>query len=151
MRISVSSLLLIAIYPTSSCVILKNRENNMSSSTLRPLLEANRLLLGTNGTRELTINCVITFLGVCIWEGELDAGGEPMQLQELARRLGFAPTTLSQHMRYLGDFYRSDRPEGGAGLVRMEDYTGDRRRKVFFLTPRGKAIARNLEYILTRD
>lgn len=121
----------------------------MPSPAIRPLLEANRLLLGTNGTRELTINAVITFLGVCIWEGELDRNGDPIQLQELARRLDFSATTVSQHLRYLGDFYRSDR-DGGAGLVGTEDYTGDRRRKVFFLTQRGKAIARSLEYILTR-
>lgn len=123
----------------------------MSSPILRSLLEANKLLLGNNSTKELTINCVITFIGAALWEGELDENGEPMQLQELARRLGFAPTTVSQHVRYLGDYYRSDRPEGGAGLVRTADYPNDRRRKVFFLTQRGRAIARSLEYILTRD
>ncbi len=58
------------------------------------------------------------------------------------------PTTVSQHLRYLGYGYRTGKP--GLGLVETRENPDNRRKKVFALTPKGRGLVSQLELILRR-
>ncbi|MGO4838669.1 MarR family winged helix-turn-helix transcriptional regulator, partial [Rhizobiaceae sp. 2RAB30] len=73
----------------------------------------------------------------------------PMTLEELAAKVGMTPTTVSQHLRYLSYGYRPGKP--GLGLVETVENADNRRKKVFFLTPQGRALVAELEAILSAD
>jgi len=118
----------------------------MSTKHIRAYFEANRRLVAE--TREIPVAVAMSFLAVAIWEGGKDQNGEPMTLEELAVKVGVSATTMSQHLRYLGDRYREGRP--GLGLVDTEEYRPNRRKKVFYLTPRGRGLIRQLDLILRK-
>jgi DNA-binding transcriptional ArsR family regulator len=117
-------------------------------NVLRAYLEANRRVQATqnDGGQIMPIAILNTFLGAAIWGYEKGDLSEPATLEHLAERLGITPTTLSTHMRYLGDKYREGKE--GLGLVEMDIYPLNRRQKIFRLTPKGKALAAQLAYIL---
>ncbi|MCC5780513.1 hypothetical protein H7H48_15740 [Nitratireductor sp. B36] len=115
--------------------------------TLRAYLEANRRVQAAqNDGQIMPIAILNTFLGVAIWGQDHTKQGEPITLEHLAENLAITPTTLSTHLRYLSDKYRSGRE--GLELVVMETYPLNRRQKVVKLTQKGKALAQQLGFIL---
>jgi DNA-binding transcriptional ArsR family regulator len=113
------------------------------NSILRAYFEATRRVRAE--TKDFPVGILITFLSVALW-GDDKGGKEPFTLQELAERTGQSPTTVSQHLRYLGDYYRYGHE--GLGLVDTKIYQRNRRQKVAYLTPKGKALADQLTYIM---
>ena len=112
---------------------------NAEYACLSAVANACTVVLGLNP--ELPVSVFKTFLGVCLWGGN-GAGNEPLQLQELALRIGLPTTTVSRHLRYLGDWERQDVP--GMGLVRTDINVRNRRQKVASLTPQGIIVAGKL-------
>lgn len=96
--------------------------------------------------RDIPMSVALTFLGVALWERQEDSGAEPTTLEELAVKVGAPATTISQHLRYLGACYRDGRP--GLGLVETEEYPHNRRKKVFYLTSKGRGLIRQIDMIL---
>ncbi|WP_230173174.1 hypothetical protein [Rhizobium sp. CECT 9324] len=115
--------------------------------TLRAYLEANRRVQAaqTEDTQYIPITILNSFLGVALWGG-LTSKDEPTPLEVIAERLCITPQTLSTHLRYLGDKYRDGKE--GMGLVELDTYVLNRRMKVAKLTPKGRALADQLMYIL---
>ncbi len=111
------------------------------------LLQANKRLLAE--ARELPLGIAVTFLGVALWEDEEDADGSPLTLEDLAIRVGMSPTTISQHLRYLGENYRFGKP--GLGLVETWENPHNRRKKIAGLTPKGNGLVRQLGLIIRRS
>lgn len=100
------------------------------------LLHINRLFMASQ--KEITIALISTFLGVAIWYEEHSAGSR-LSLGDLARRLGLPASTVSRHLRYLGERQRKGVP--GMGLVEVMTTDDDARRKWVRLTPSGKELA----------
>lgn len=119
----------------------------LSSRTIRAYFEANRTMIAE--TKDMPIGILQTFLGAAIWGHDKSDTGEPMTLQELSDRVGLTPTTISQHLRYLGYGYRTGVP--GLGLVQTQEYPENRRMKTFGLTPRGRRLLERLEFILSTE
>lgn len=115
--------------------------------SLRAYLEANRRVQAaqTEATQYIPVTILNSFLGVALWGG-LSSKDEPTPLEVIAERLGITPQTLSTHLRYLGDKYREGKE--GMGLVELDTYVLNRRMKVARLTPKGRALADQLMYIL---
>ncbi|BCP55603.1 hypothetical protein K32_42200 [Kaistia sp. 32K] len=120
----------------------------MSTNTrhIRALLDAQRRLLAEH--RDLPVTVAATLLGVAVWEDHVDSAGERMSLEDLAARIGTAPSSLSQHMRYLGERYRFEKP--GLGFVQTYEHPSSGRKKTFHLTPRGRGLIRQLDLILRK-
>lgn len=118
----------------------------MSTRHIRAYFEANRRMMVEH--RDMPVTIALTFLGAALWESREDQHGEPMTLEELAVKVGSSATTISQHMRYLGEHYRDGKP--GLGLVETEEYRHNRRKKVFRLTPKGRGLIRQLDLILRK-
>lgn len=112
-------------------------------AALRAYFEANRVMLGLK--EEINTSIVNTFLGVAIWGG-LDHRDDPLTMQELSTRIGLPYTTVSRHLRYLGELERQGKP--GLDLVTTEIYHLNRRMKVTELTHKGKAIRDRIVYAL---
>lgn len=118
----------------------------MSTRHIKAYFEASRRLV--EDSRDLPVAIAITFLGVAIWEQREGNHGEPMTLEELAVKVGRSATTISQHLNYLGAIYREGKP--GLGLVGTTTYLPNRRKKVFYLTPKGRGLIRQLDMILRK-
>ena len=116
-----------------------------SHRAFRAYLAANQRVSAeqTRSDQFMTVSILNTFLGVALWGGD---DGEPTTLETIAANLGISPTTLSTHLRYLGDTYREGKP--GLGLVELEPYILNRRMKVVRLTRKGKTLADQIAYIL---
>lgn len=110
------------------------------------MFEANRRILAEH--RDIPVTVALTLLGVAIWEDQVDATGELMSLEDLAVKIGTAPTSLSQHTRYLGHRYRDGKP--GLGLVETREHPSSGRKKMFRLTPKGRGLIRQLDLILKK-
>jgi DNA-binding transcriptional ArsR family regulator len=111
---------------------------------LKGYFEANRTIMAERD--EIPATIINTFLGVVIWGEHQGSKGEPLTLKELSERVGLPYTTVSRHLRYLGDYERLGVP--GLGLVRTDIYPLNRRQKVATLTPKGKALASRLEHAI---
>lgn len=118
----------------------------MSSRHLRAYFEASRRLIME--TKEMPVAIAMTFVGVAIWEAQGDDDGDPMTLEELATKVGIPATTMSTHLRYLGNHYR--RNKTGLGLVETDEFRHNRRKKIFYLTPKGRGLIRQLDMILRK-
>jgi DNA-binding transcriptional ArsR family regulator len=118
-------------------------EGYNSKVALRAYFEANRRVLAE--ADEMPVSILNTFLGVALW-GYDRQKGDPLTIQELSEKVGLPYTTVSRHLRYLGDYYRADRP--GLDLVGTEIYAMNRRQKIAFLTTRGRALAEQLGFLL---
>ncbi|MER8948290.1 MULTISPECIES: hypothetical protein [unclassified Mesorhizobium] len=116
----------------------------MSSKTIRRYLEANRRMMAE--AKDVPIGISVAFLGAAIWGFDPRDPNDPLTLEDLADRLGFSPTTISQHMRYLGHGYREGTP--GLGLVGTVRNSDNGRKKIFYLTPRGRGLLSQIEFIL---
>lgn len=90
---------------------------------------------------ELPATILKTFLGVILW-GDRSRNEEPMTILELGERLEIAPSTVSRHLRYLGERERTG--VEGMGLVELHEYTLNRRYKTVHLTQQGRAVAKRL-------
>lgn len=111
---------------------------------VRAFFEANRLLMEIKA--EMPISIVNTFLGCFLWRFNEQQAGAPITILELSEKIGLPYTTVSRHLRYLGDWERTDVP--GCGLVETEVYTLNRRQKIVKLTTKGKRIMDRLLYTL---
>jgi len=118
----------------------------MSSNSIRAYFEANKRLVAE--TKEMPVLIANTFLAAALYEDVLHPNGDPMTLEDLAVRNGIVPTTISTHLAYLGEFYRRGKP--GLGLVATHEFSGNRRRKTFELTPKGRRLIGQLELIFKR-
>jgi DNA-binding MarR family transcriptional regulator len=118
----------------------------MSTRHIKAFFEANRRLVMES--RDVPVAIALTFLGAAIWETPEDQAGESLTLEELAVKVGYSATTVSQHLRYLGAHYRVGK--AGLGLVETHEYLHNRRRKVFRLTPKGRGLIRQLDLILRK-
>lgn len=118
----------------------------MSTSRIEAYFEASRRMMLEH--RDIPVSVSLTFLGVALWERHVDSAKEPMTLEELAVKVGAPASTISQHLRYLGEHYREGRP--GLGLVVTEEYQHNRRKKVFHLTAKGRGLVRQLDMILRK-
>lgn len=86
---------------------------------------------------EMPVSLMKTYLGVVLW-GADRRKSEPLTMMELAEKIGLPPTTVSRHLRYLGDFERPG--VSGANLVQTSINPLDRRQRVVELTPKGKSL-----------
>jgi DNA-binding MarR family transcriptional regulator len=118
----------------------------MSTSRIEAYFEASRRMMMEQ--RDIPMSVALTFLGAAIWERRKDSEAEPTTLEELAVKVGAPATTISQHLRYLGENYREGKP--GLGLVETEEYQHNRRKKVFYLTSKGRGLIRQLDMILRK-
>ncbi len=109
----------------------------------RRVFELIRIFMGLQ--HEINAPIMATFLGVTMW-GEDERPDDPVSIQELAERVGLNETTVSRHLRYLG----TQRRVGveGLGLVDTRTHPVDRRRKIVFLTRKGKALKDQLGFTL---
>jgi DNA-binding MarR family transcriptional regulator len=124
---------------------LTKRETSyvFDKETLKAYIAANQKVIAqSTGGQQITLAVLNTLLGAAVWGSDKTQGGEPATLEDLADHLGTSPTTISLHMRYLGDKYRADQP--GLELVTTEIYPLNRRKKTFRLTRRGEALAKQL-------
>ncbi|MER9178908.1 hypothetical protein [Mesorhizobium sp. M0767] len=120
---------------------------NTEQEVLRAYLEANKRVQATQTDGQIMPLAILnTFLGAALWGEDTETRGEPATLEALASRLDISPTTLSTHLRYLGDKYRADKE--GLNLVAVETYDLNRRMKTFRLTKKGRKLASALAYTL---
>jgi len=118
----------------------------MSDPTIRAYFEANKCLM--NVSRDMPLGVSLAFLGSAIWGQDRDDLSDPLTLEDLAARVGASPSTISQHLRYLSYGYRAGTP--GLGLVETAENTDNRRKKVFYLTPKGKGLVSQLQFIFSK-
>ncbi|WP_223478551.1 ArsR family transcriptional regulator [Oricola indica] len=118
-------------------------KKHLNFRTLQGYLDANLVMLSLKG--EINASIINTFLGVALWGGIHD-GEEPLTLHELASRIGLSETTVSRHLRYLGDWERQEKP--GMGLVKTDTYPRNRRQKVASLTTKGVHLRDQLLAVL---
>jgi hypothetical protein len=116
---------------------------------LRAYFEAGQYMASLSSTLELPVSIFVTFMGAAMWTNRRDHVDGPMPLEELAARTGKTPSSISSHLRYLGNRYRDDKP--GLGLVRTYEHPLNGRMKTFQLTPKGEAVAEHLRYLHGRD
>lgn len=116
-------------------------------TALRPYFEANRrVMVEWDSIPVTTLN---TFLGIAIW-GYQRSSADPLSILELSQKVGLPYTTVSRHLRLLGDGERAGLSRTGPKLVETAVYPLNRRMKIAYLTARGKALADQLDFILSR-
>ena len=116
-----------------------------SDQMLRQLFEANRRVLAE--APDMTLSVFSTFLGVALWGGS-SRTEDPLTFRELGEHIGLPYTTVSRHLRYLGEWQRPGVP--GLGLIKTDTWVLNQRQKTAALTPRGKALADQLLYFLDK-
>jgi DNA-binding MarR family transcriptional regulator len=116
-------------------------------TTVTPEIQTRRLLTlmqaiepWRNIRQTMPLQYVYTFLLVAAYPGR--------SVQELADLAGVGQTTMSRHLLDLGP--RNRHMEPGWGLVSIEAEYTDLRRHLVNLTPRGKALSRQLAEIMER-
>lgn len=115
---------------------------------LRALLEASRMVQSNaNQNQQVTLAVLNTFLGAALLSSD-KRDTDPHTLEDLATLVGVPPSTISLHMRYLGDKYREE--DDGMNLVLTEIFPLNRRKKSFRLTPKGRTLAQQIAYIIGR-
>lgn len=99
-------------------------------------------------TPHITVGLLNVLLGVERWGYVKGDRHEPMALEELAKNLGVAPTSVSQNMRDLGMVKRGGLP--GLGLVNTWENVGNHRKKCFAITLKGSNLMADLRQIFGR-
>lgn len=119
----------------------------MNKEVLKAYIAANQKVISHSlGGQQITLAVLNTLLGAAVWGHDKSKAADPATLEDLADYLGTSPTTISLHMRYLGDKYRAGQP--GLELVETEIYPLNRRKKTFRLTKKGEALAKQIVSIL---
>lgn len=95
---------------------------------------------------DLPVGILITFLGVAIWEERSINSEEAMSLMALSEALGMPNSTVSQNLRYLGTYYRKGKDS--LGLVLTKPNPNNRRQSLFYLSPKGRALATEISNML---
>ncbi|WP_150526784.1 hypothetical protein [Roseibium sediminis] len=113
---------------------------------LKGFFEANRVFLASRD--EINATLINTFLGVALYGHERD-DKEPLTIKELSEKVSLPYTTVSRHLRYLGDFERTG--VEGMGLVKTDIYILNRRQKIVSLTTKGKGVRDRLLFSLGVD
>lgn len=114
-------------------------------SAITHLLEATRLI--KSQARDMPLGISIAFLVAAICGTDARSpGGDAMTLEELAKRVDVSPTTMSQHLRYLGPGYREGTP--GLGLVETARHPDNGRKKIVFLTAKGRDLIAKIDRLL---
>ncbi|WP_210325274.1 hypothetical protein [Mesorhizobium silamurunense] len=114
------------------------------SPAIGRFLEATRLI--KSQARDMPLGISIAFLAAAICGFDSRSPDNAMTLEELADRVDVSPTTISQHLRYLGSGYREGTP--GLGLVETARHPDNGRKKVFFLTGKGRDLVARLDRVL---
>lgn len=109
----------------------------------RGYIEANRVFMEIR--EEIPASIMNTFLGVILW-GEDETRDGPITILELSEKIGLPYTTVSRHLRYLGEYERVGKP--GANLVKTEIYLMNRRQKTVSLTAKGKTVKDRIAFAL---
>jgi len=86
---------------------------------------------------DMTVAAAISFLMVAMFEGR--------SLREYADMLGCSHSTMSRHLLDLGEQNRKREP--GMMLIEQRPDTDDRRKNVYCLTPKGKALVDALDQL----
>ncbi len=122
-----------------------NRYAGGTGSAVARLLEATRLM--KTHARDMPLGISIAFLvsALCGLDPR-SSGGDAMALEELAKRVDVSPTTMSQHLRYLGPGYREGTP--GLGLVETARHPDNGRKKIVFLTDKGRDLIVKIDRLL---
>ncbi|RWD74888.1 MAG: hypothetical protein EOS37_01625 [Mesorhizobium sp.] len=108
------------------------------------LLQAASLL--KSEARDMPLGVSIAFFAAAMYGFDSRSLSDAMTLEELAKYVDVSPTTMSQHLRYLGSGYRQGTP--GLGLVETARHPDNGRKKVFFLTAKGRNLAAKLDRVL---
>ena len=106
---------------------------------VQALYRATDYMLGRSP--ELPVTVLKTFLGV-IRYADRPKHEEQMTVFNLSEKLGIPASTVSRHLRYLGERERTG--VDGMGLVELREYIHDRRYKSVHLTEKGRQAARRL-------
>lgn len=114
------------------------------TTAIARLLQAASLL--KSEARDMPLGISIAFFAAATCGFDSWSLGDAMTLEELAKRVNVSPTTMSQHLRYLGSGYRKGTP--GLGLVETARHPDNGRKKVFFLTARGRDLVARLDRVL---
>ncbi|UDL87658.1 ArsR family transcriptional regulator [Mesorhizobium sp. PAMC28654] len=118
----------------------------MSDPTIRAYFEANKCLMTV--AKDMPIGVSLALLGAAIWGRDRHDINDPLTLEDLAARIGVSPTTISQHLRYLSYGYREGTP--GLGLVETAENADNRRKKIFYLTSKGKGLVSQLQFVFSK-
>lgn len=117
-----------------------------TKTSIQAYFEANRRMLSEMD--ELSVTVLNTFLGVVLW-GYDRKQDDPLTIYELSEKIGLPYTTVSRHLRYLGEGERMTRGPAPK-LVERHIYPLNRRQKVVSLTSKGRALGEQLMFILER-
>ncbi|MER9852265.1 hypothetical protein NKJ55_34265 [Mesorhizobium sp. M0106] len=118
----------------------------MNDPVIRAYFEANKHMKTV--AKDMPIGVTLAFLGAALWGQDRHDTTDPLTLEDLGVRIGVSPTTISQHLRYLSYGYREGTP--GLGLVATAENTDNHRKKVFFLTPKGRGLVNQLQFIFSK-
>jgi hypothetical protein len=94
--------------------------------------------LASSGTNEATSGALAALLAVAMKTPEWGDPETAPSLEELPAWLGQPVTTLSQHMRQLGEGYGRGKP--GLGFVDSRINPDNRRKRMYRLTPSGYCL-----------
>lgn len=94
---------------------------------------------------EMPVSLMKTYLGVILW-GADRRRDDPLTMLELADKIGLPATTVSRHLRYLGEYERPG--VSGADLVQTSINPLDRRQRIVELTSKGRALRDNVMHML---
>lgn len=119
----------------------KTQADRCQAASLRPeqldplvrVLEAFRLL-----DPDLPIQYALSFLTI--------ARNEGLSIRDLSERLGIAQSSASRNVAALSKWHSFGKE--GHDLVQAEEDPRERRRKIVTLTPRGRALARQLATLI---
>lgn len=112
---------------------------------LKAFIDINRILMATRP--EMPIGQLNTLLGVMLW-GHQGRGSTPITMAELSERVGVPDSSISRHIRYLGDRERIGVP--GCDWVQTYPWEQNRRQKVVTLNRKGEALAGSIGQVLQR-
>jgi len=111
-------------------------KGDLTNENINKLLKAFELLRIMD--REIPGQVVATFLYI--------ASHNPCHKQKLEEDLGFTTASASRNSDWLSEYHRLRKR--GLGLIVKERDEYNRRRLMFRLTPKGEALARQLEGLL---
>ncbi|WP_395662164.1 winged helix DNA-binding protein [Aestuariivirga sp.] len=95
---------------------------------------------------EMPISILITLLGVATHSPDGRKNDTPLSIQQLSKQIGIPYTTVSRHLRYLGEFERPGEP--GLNLVETDELPSDRRQKFVRLTSSGLSLLNQFRHVV---